>query len=268
MHLLEDLREAYPGSLGGNHPYGDYRECAGLRRGHVAQHFISAFLARWGAAGGTDGGRSDYGNVGEMRLKSILGAALILLVAAHEDVDAQEGARSVSSGLRLNVHAGSILLDSDNGREHSVHPGLSAAYGNSRLFSVFMTWDRAPLNDGANEFTLRHIDVGFRVQLRGADAALVPFLIGAYTWRSADYGEIQYMGDLGEVKAHGAGFTAGVGGAYYVSQRLAVEASLKRSGARLDRVDVNGLTIRNVEGVIREATTWRLNLGLSFWIPQ
>jgi hypothetical protein len=195
----------------------------------------------------------------------MLGATLTLMATAL--ADAQTPVRSVSSGLRLNVHAGSVLLDSDDAREYSVRPGVSASYGNSRLFVVFMTWNSAPMNDGRHDFVLRHLDAGVRVHVRGPGAALVPFLIGAYTWRSADYGEIQFMGDLGDVKAHGTGVTAGIGGAYYVTRRLAVEMSLKRSGARLDRVDVNGFTVRNEQEVIAEATSWRLNAGLSWWLP-
>ena len=170
----------------------------------------------------------------------------------------------MSDGLRLNVHAGAAVLDGDAA---GIRPGLSVAYGNSRFFSTFLTWRRAPLSEGGLDYDLRHIDAGVRTHLRGREAALVPFVLLAYTWRSADYGEIVYLGDLQTVTVHGGGLTFGAGASYYVRRRFALEASVRRSGGAMDRVTAAGLIIRNEESIVR-AATYRGAVGLSWWIER
>lgn len=196
-------------------------------------------------------------------IRSVVMGCLLLGFLPATDVFAQ--VRSVATGLRLNVHAGAAVLDAGGGREFGVRPGVSAGYGNSRLFHVFMTYDRAPMHDGVHRFDLRHLDAGVRVHVRGPGAALVPFVIATYTWRTADYGEIMFLGDLGDVKVHGGGISLGAGASHHITPRLAVELSLYRSGAPMDRVNVDGLVFRNEESSIR-GTSWRLNAGLSWWL--
>jgi hypothetical protein len=193
-------------------------------------------------------------------------ALMVTGVHAQERLAAQERdvapTRSVAEGLRLNVHAGVAHLD---GEGAGVRPGLSAGYGSTRWFSVFITYDRVPLNDGTHDFDLEHIDAGVRVNVRGAGASLVPFGLAAYTWRSADYGERLFLGDTLDVRVHGSGLTVGVGAAYHVTPALAVEGSVKRSGGAMDRVDANGFTFRHDEATIGGATL-RVNVGVSWWI--
>jgi hypothetical protein len=181
---------------------------------------------------------------------------------ATAPLDAQE--RSVVEGLRLNVHAGAALLAGDGGGGPGVRPGVSAAYGNSRVFTVFATYDRVPMNDGTVDFDLRHLDLGVRVWLRGEDALLVPFALASYTWRSADYGTIPFLGEMMDIEVHGGGLTAGVGAAYHITQHLALEGSFKRTGGAMDRVNANGLPIRHEESHIAEAS-FRLNIGVTWW---
>lgn len=192
-------------------------------------------------------------------------AAFIAVPLHSAPLHAQE--RSVSNGLRVNVHAGAALLGGDAGNGLNVRPGVSAAYGNSRLFSVFATYDRVPMNDGTLDFDMRHLDLGVRVWLRGADASLVPFALASYTWRSADYGTVMFLGEMMHLEVHGGGLTAGAGAAYYFTPRLAVEASVKRTGGSLDRVNANGLAIRHEQSHIEEAS-YRLNIGMSWWIGR
>ncbi|HEX2165627.1 MAG TPA: hypothetical protein VHG09_00195 [Longimicrobiales bacterium] len=202
-------------------------------------------------------------------LEEVAGARYVLLAAgllfALTGSRAHAQVRSIASGLRLNVHAGAAQLGSGSDGARGIGPGASLAYGNSRWFTGFVTWDRVPMSDGELEFDLRHLDAGVRVWLRGADASLVPFVLGSYTWRRADYGEIPFLGEPMTVEVHGGGLTFGAGAAYYLSPRLALEGSVKRTGGAMDHVDANGLTIRPDEMGIRDES-WRLNVGLSWWI--
>lgn len=180
---------------------------------------------------------------------------------------AQAQTRSLADGLRLNVHAGAARLGNGGADGIGVRPGVSASYGNSRLFSMFMTYDRVPMSDGTFDFDLKHIDVGARVHLRGGRASLIPFVLGAYTWRSATYGDRLFLGETQYVKVHGGGLTLGGGASLYLTPRLALEASIKRSGETMGRVDADGNTFRHEESVIRSASI-RVNAGLSWWIPR
>jgi len=56
----------------------------------------------------------------------------------------------------------------------------------------------------------------------------------------------------------------GAGAAYYITPRLALEASFKRSGGAMDRVEAGGLAIRHEESHILDAT-YRLDIGVSWW---
>lgn len=170
----------------------------------------------------------------------------------------------MSDGLRINVHAGVVHLGGDGGIS-GVRPGVSVSYGNSRWFSAFLTYHRAPLSDDSLAFDLRHIDVGGRVHLRGPDVRFVPFVLAAYTWRTADHGVIAFLGDTLDVTVHGSGLTLGGGAAWYLSPRLALEASLARTGGTLDRVTADGLTFRREESTIPYASV-RLDVGATWWI--
>ena len=174
--------------------------------------------------------------------------------------------RSVTEGMRINVHAGFAHLGGDH-RASGVRPGVSLSYGNSRWFAGFITYDRAPMSNDSLAFDLRHIDAGARVLLRDPDTRLIPFVEAAYTWRTADYGVIPFLGDTMDVTVHGGGLTIGAGAAWYLSPRLALEASAARTGGAMDRVTADGLVFRRDEWAIPDASV-RLNIGLSWWIPR
>lgn len=190
-----------------------------------------------------------------------------LATAAAVATTAHAQTLSTADGLRVNVHAGAVVLSGDDAEAGTVRPGVSVAYGNSRLFSVFITCHRIPATDGDDDFRLRHIDAGVRMHMRDESARVVPFLIAAYTWRHADYGVIHFMGDTQHVAVSGAGLTFGAGTAYYMAPRWAIEGSVKRTGAALDRVTASNYTFRDEASTIR-AASWRVNIGISWWYPR
>lgn len=223
----------------------------GVLRGGVPRR-PAEYIRRW--AGPFDG---------VMRSLVVVWSAVAIAGAAS--VHAQDG--SVATGLRLNVHVGAAVLPGGDQGVSSVSPGFSASYGNSRVFSAFVRYDRARMNGGERGFDLRHLDAGGRVHLRDAAASLVPFVLAAYTWREAAYGTIAFMGDTVDVKVHGSGVTLGAGAAYHIRRRLAVEWTITRTGGAMDRVDANGFTFRQEEWAIREPS-YRIAAGISWWIPR
>jgi hypothetical protein len=187
---------------------------------------------------------------------------MVLWLASSGAAAAQ--ARSLTEGLRLNLHAGAAVLGGD---AWSIRPGVSASYGNSRWFHVFVTYDRVPMRGAGLDFELRHLDVGTRVHVRGPGATLVPFGLVAYTWRETDYGRIPFNNDTLDVNVHGGGLSFGGGAAYHVRRRLALEGSLTWSGADMEQVTADGYVFRQDDAAIRDAS-WRLNVGVSWWIPR
>lgn len=203
--------------------------------------------------------------------RAILGTAAAtagwIIAAAWLPVTVGAQTRSIADGLRVNVHGSATHLSGGDAGGAGVRPGLSLAYGNSRFFVAFMTYGRVPADDGELDFQLRHLDAGVRVHLRGPQAALVPFILGAYTWRNADYGEIVFLGDTQTVQVGGAGPTFGAGVSYHVAPRWAVETSVKRTGTPMDRVIANNSIFRHEAAAIRDVS-WRLNVGISWWYPR
>jgi hypothetical protein len=188
---------------------------------------------------------------------------VLVLVTAAGTGPAAGQIRSVSDGLRINVHGSAVHMSGEAG----VRPGYSASYGNSRWFAVFMTVDRhGGMHDGAFAYRLQHVDVGVRTHLRGSDAGLVPFALVAYTWRGAKYGRIAFLGETMDVRRHGTGPSLGGGALYYLAPRLAVEAAGKVSLGALSHVTANGVTFRAEDRPVSGAS-FRLNAGLS-WFPD
>lgn len=195
--------------------------------------------------------------------RTMAGLAVSVMLAGGAPAMAAAQARSVSEGLRLNVHAGAAVL----GDAWGARPGASVSYGNSRWFHVFLTYDRVPMRRDGADFDLRHLDVGVRMHARGSAAALVPFGQVAYTWREADYGPIPFNNDTLDVNVHGAGLSFGGGAAYHVRPRLALEAAVTWSGAAMTQVTADGYVFRQEGAAIRDGS-WRLNVGVSWWIPR
>jgi hypothetical protein len=169
--------------------------------------------------------------------------------------------RSVTDELRLNIHASAVRLDDEDGGE-SVGYGGSLGYSASRWFMPFLTVNFASMNDGENDFRLRHLDAGVRSHVRGADARLVPFVLAALTWRAATYEDRFFQGEVANVKIAGNGITLGGGALYYLRPRIAVEASGKWTGGEMDGITVDGLHFTADEYTI-SGSSLRLHLGIS-----
>lgn len=189
-----------------------------------------------------------------MTAAGALGALLSVGTAAAQ-------VRSVTDELRVNVHVSAVRLDDPDGGD-AVGFGGSLGYSASRWFMPFLTIELANMNDGENDFRLRHLDAGVRSLVRGPEARLVPFLLGALTWRRAAYEDRFFMGEVTDVTISGVGFTVGAGTLYYLRPRVAVELSGKWTGGEMETITVEGLPFREDTHTISGASM-RLNLGVS-----
>ncbi|HSJ09138.1 MAG TPA: outer membrane beta-barrel protein [Longimicrobiales bacterium] len=171
--------------------------------------------------------------------------------------------RSVTDELRLNIHASAVRLDDEDGGE-SVGFGGSLGYSASRWFMPFLTVTFADMNDGENDFRLRHLDAGVRSHVRGSNARLVPFVLVALTWRAATYEDRFFMGEVTDVKIAGNGISLGGGALYYLRPRVAVEVSGKWTGGEMDDITVDGLHFKADEHTI-SGSSMRLLLGVSLF---
>jgi hypothetical protein len=183
----------------------------------------------------------------------------LALLAAPVTVRAQ--AASVAEELRLNLHGGAL----NQGSSTVVGPGFSIGYGSSRWFVAFLTYHRATLPSDDGDFAQRHLDAGIRAHLRGSHARLVPVVIGAWTWRSANWDGRFFLGDTMDVKIAGSGPTLGAGALYYVIPRVAVEAAAHWTGGTMDQVTTNmGHFDAGEAGIEDDAL--RFEIGVT-WFP-
>lgn len=168
---------------------------------------------------------------------------------------------SVTEELRLNVHVSAVRLDDEDGDE-TVGFGGSLGYAASRWFMPFITLDLASMDDGENEFGMRHLDAGVRMHVRGSEARLVPFVLAALTWRAASYEQRFFMGEVADVRISGEGLTLGGGALYYLRPRVALELSGKWTGGDMETITVDGLHFSVDEHTI-SGSSMRINFGLS-----
>lgn len=173
----------------------------------------------------------------------------------------QAQVRSVAEELRINLHASAARLDDEDG-DDSVGFGGSLGYAASRWFMPFLTVDIASMNDGENDFSMRHLDAGVRMHVRGSEAQLVPFVLAALTWRYASYEDRFFLGEVSDVQISGIGLTLGGGALYYLRPRVALELSGKWTGGEMETITVDGLHF-NVDGHTISGPSMRLNLGMS-----
>ena len=188
-------------------------------------------------------------------------AATGTLATLSDGSAASAQVRSIAEELRINVHASAARLDDDAGDDA---PGIggSLGYAASRWFMPFITLDIASMENGGEEFRMRHLGAGVRVHVRGADARLVPFVLAALTWRSASYEDRFFLGEVNDVRISGEGITLGAGALYYLRPRFALELSGKWTGGDMSSITVEGFPFRRDEYWI-SGSSMRVNFGLS-----
>jgi opacity protein-like surface antigen len=160
------------------------------------------------------------------------------------------------------LSATSIEMDetsfTDDERESGLGLNLNAGYNFNRNFGLIVALTGASIDDeGTGDFRVGHADLGGRVSFPGR-SAFVPYLELALTAMSADF-EVQGQ----DVELEGGGLTLGAGLNYFFSPRVAFDASLRFTGGKFTKIQINDRDAGDVDEL--DVNTSRLNLGIAFY---
>jgi hypothetical protein len=158
-------------------------------------------------------------------------------LTAPVSMEAQQGASGLyltgglvyALGSELTIN--SIAGDPDAGGKFETKSGVGigvlAGYGFNPKFSLYATISRATqdVKNSTDDLALVHRGVGVRVNIPTQNAKIQPYVGGEVGQRIAS-GESCGFGECVDISLTGFYFGANVGGAYFVSPKFAVDASL------------------------------------------
>ena len=191
-------------------------------------------------------------------------SASVLLVAGS--AGAQRAADVAGFHFGGGLTATSIKLDetsfTDDERESGLGLNINGGYNFTRNFGVIFGLSGATIDDrGTEDFRVGHADLGARASFPGR-SAFVPYLELALTALSADF-DVQVQGQRREVELEGGGLTLGAGLNYFFSRRVAFDGSLRFTGGKFTKIQIDDRDAGDVDDV--DVNTSRLNLGISFY---
>ena len=201
-----------------------------------------------------------------------LGCAGLVVVPAT--VIAQQAAtpvRAKTEKLMLSFALGGVSLSSDEFEEDPESGGGFSAqlgWGFTRRFTLLVDASGGVLNPDDDEFVLIHFDLLGRFNFVNPQRPLVPFIEGGISARVAGQDDIQIVGENGggsqevDLEISGGGFTIGGGLQYHVAPSVSLGASLRVTVGEFSTVKVNNVS---VDGFELDATSTRLNLGVTWW---
>jgi hypothetical protein len=174
--------------------------------------------------------------------------------------------RSNTSKLFLTGGVNWTSIDSEDLEQDKGGPGLhfGVGYGFSSRFAAFIDVVGASIDNGDDDYTLSHVDLGLRFHFANRSKSFIPYIEGAFTGRSAKLDEQNVNGnDDVDVEVSGGGFSLGGGLLYFFNPKWALNAHLKWTGGEFSRVRVENVTIDNLDF---DATTVRLGIGLTWFL--
>lgn len=200
-----------------------------------------------------------------MKLNRLLVLPLAATIVSAGAAAAQHAAPAANRAdgrgpvVGLQLSGGGIHTDGvDDGRPAGGGLGLSLGYGVSDRVMLFAR--------GSMGYRMAHVDVGARYRFGGANAALRPYVEGAFTrvGSSSDVAEPDVNGVLveGAYRAQGFGLTAGAGVEYAITRSLGLDVGVALSRGRFTTAEVGGVE-RDIRDDFRTA---RVNVGLT-WRP-
>ena len=187
---------------------------------------------------------------------------LFILTAGATSLHAQRMPDVRGLHLGAAINATSIKLDetafSDDERENGYGADLYAGYNFTRNLGVTLGITGANINDsGTNDFSVAHIDLGGRLSFPGS-SPFVPYLELSLAGVGASY---KAAGE--EVELKGTGIGLGGGFNYFVSRKLAFDASFRYTMGEFDDGEIDDRDIDTGDGV--GFNTTRLKIGLAFY---
>jgi hypothetical protein len=172
------------------------------------------------------------------------------------------GAKGFFLGLALN---GSALTadDLDSDTENGGGLQLQLGWGFSPKLAIFLDGSAASMDADGESWILSHGDLGLRYHFAGPGKSFVPFVEGAFTGWVGSQDDVDFGNGTGDLEISGAGFTLGGGFLYFFNSRVALNTGVKWTKGEFDKVKFQNVS---VEGLDIDATSARLNIGLTFFL--
>lgn len=197
-------------------------------------------------------------------------AGLCMLSATPASVDAQRIA-SKTRGLVVAPHLlGASLVVEDSDRSNGGGGGVMAGWVFGNGLAAFAQYDfsnvdvrNQPATEG--DWTISQFDVGLRYYFRRPQSTVVPYVLGAATYRDVKVENIQIVSPTATdvLDTRGPGFVGGAGVNLHVTPSVAFDFALLVGWGQLTEAEVDGQTVPNYESVSIQSS--RFNLGLSWW---
>ena len=194
-------------------------------------------------------------------------AALALLFVAQSAVAQQ----STTRGFTIGLHTTGASLNPEgagNDRETAGGGGIYLGYGVNRRITIFAQGDGAKFDNLTTdnvegEWTMGHFDLGARFNFANSLRKWVPFLQAALGYRAVDVkNPVVDSVARNEVSITGAGLTVGGGVDFYFNESWALDLQLLWTGGEFNTIRIDNVS---VSGLDFDATSSRLNLGVSWW---
>jgi hypothetical protein len=201
-----------------------------------------------------------------MRVRAAVVALLLLsfpiLASGQRSGPGNSGAKGFFLGLALN---GSALTadDLDSDTENGGGLQLSLGWGFTPKLALFLDGSAASMDSEGDSWILSHGDLGLRYHFASAGKSFVPFVEGAITGLVGSQEDIDFGNGRGDLEISGGGFTLGGGFLYFFTPRVALNAGLKWTKGEFNKVKFENVS---VEGLDIDATSARLNVGLTFFL--
>ena len=189
-----------------------------------------------------------------------------LTTAAHSQ---ETSPRSNTTGLLVGLFLNGNSITSDEFDDSNTGGGISGqlGWGFTPMFTILVGASGAQMSDDPEDFALVHLDLLGRFNFRSGEHAFVPFLEVGMSARAAGQDDatigVNGSSQTGDLEMAGGAFTFGGGFHYFVAQTVALGANLQISTGKFSTVEFDDV---EVEGLELDATSSRLNLGLT-WYP-
>ncbi len=182
---------------------------------------------------------------------------------------AQAGAQeSTTRGFVLGAHLSGASLTVEEGDRHGAGgAGLYFGYGFNRTIQLFLQIDGAQFDvedaEVEGQWEMGHGDLGVRFHFANSLRSWVPYLQIALSGRAVGVEDAVVEGTPEtEVSFYGGALSLGGGIMFYFNETLAADLQFIGSGGRFTEVEVDNVTIQDLE---IDATSARLNIGIAWW---
>jgi len=197
---------------------------------------------------------------------TLLAATVAGLVALPLALQGQE---STTRGFMLGAHlSGASLTLENQDRNNAGGGGLIVGYGLNRNITLLLQLDGAQFDEQSTgtvegDWQMGHVDLGIRYSFANSLRRWVPYLQGAFGYRSVSVQDpIVDNTQREEVEISGGGLTLGGGLDFYFTESFALDVQLLWTGGEFNTLRVDNVS---ATGFDVDATSARFNLGVAWW---